>query len=403
MASEPKVCQMSVNHFQVKDLTTRIDSLTPLRGMAALFVVLHHYSAYLLPRLGESLAGYSHFLLGSYLWVDFFFILSGFVLAHVYAQSFEQAGYKAGYRAFIQARFARIYPLHLLILTLFVGFEFFSIAIFVIQHGGSELFSATSGYAPFTDKHSLTALANNLLLLQGFPEGTTWNEPAWSISAEWFAYLLFPFLVSWLTIHRKKIALLAWGGLFIGLLIGLFVVMQQTRGHLDLSGWPGMVRALFEFTMGLSLYTFYKHRLWQAVFQSPLVFPAALLLMFWMLHADVNDIFTLPVLSLLVLSAAQSKGVFAKWVNSSIPTWLGNISYSVYMTHWLIYYVSMKLWLKVMQVPLGEGLSMLASVGLLLLYVGVVLGVSTLTYKRFELPARDYLRQARFFGRSVTA
>lgn len=385
-------------YFEAKNLTTRIDSLTPLRGMAALLVVLHHYSAYLLPQLGENLAGYSSFLLGSYLWVDFFFILSGFVLAHVYARSFDQGVNKPGYWKFVQARFARIYPLHLLVLMLFVGFEFLSIAVFVVQHGGSELISATSGYAPFTEKHSLIALVNNLLLLQAIPEGTTWNEPAWSISAEWFAYLLFPFIVSLFALHRKNIALLAWGGMFVG----LYILIEQTRGHLDFSGWPAIIRAVMEFIIGLTLYTFYRKRMLSKLFEASLTFPAVLLLVFWMLHVDVDDIFFIPAMSLLVLSAAQSQGVFSQWVNSAIPTWLGNISYSVYMTHWLIYYVSMKLWFKATQAPIDEGLSTLEAAGLMLVYLSVVLMVSTVTYRKFELPARDYLRQLNVRRHPVT-
>src|SRR4051812_1010229 len=96
-----------------------IYSHTALRGVAALLVVLFHYRTILGPAF--NMDGYTSFLAKSYLWVDFFFILSGFILCHVYGT--RPGENQRSMLEFLQARLARIYPLHLATLTLLVSFQ----------------------------------------------------------------------------------------------------------------------------------------------------------------------------------------------------------------------------------------------------------------------------------------
>lgn len=112
---------------------------------------------------------------GSYgLFVDMFFILSGFVISYSYPS--DARGLKA-YARFMIRRIARIYPLHLLTLLVFV---------LLIGFGLDR--SARSTPLDFL---------YNLVLLQawGVTDHLSFNSPSWSISAEFFCYLIFPLLM----------------------------------------------------------------------------------------------------------------------------------------------------------------------------------------------------------------
>ena len=90
-------------------MRTYLYTLTPLRGIAAVLVVLFHSQIFFYPLAG-SWAG--SFLARGWLWVDFFFVLSGFILCHVYGEAFRDGIRRPVYLAYLRARFARVYPLH---------------------------------------------------------------------------------------------------------------------------------------------------------------------------------------------------------------------------------------------------------------------------------------------------
>src|SRR5271165_686586 len=97
----------------------QLPCLTALRGIAALWVVIYHYSVQCFPNL--DVRPHTYLIHKGYLAVDMFFMLSGFVLAHVYHRPFSESVTSRQYWRFIAARIARIYPLHLLVLLLFVA------------------------------------------------------------------------------------------------------------------------------------------------------------------------------------------------------------------------------------------------------------------------------------------
>src|SRR3546814_8137818 len=90
-------------------------ALTSLRGIAALLVVVYHFSGGFLPNLDPG--RYSDFVPKGYLWVDLFFVLSGFIITHAYGDAFAERARWGSIRAFLFARMARIYPLHLFVLA----------------------------------------------------------------------------------------------------------------------------------------------------------------------------------------------------------------------------------------------------------------------------------------------
>ena len=152
-------------------MDNQIRSLTSLRGIAALIIVVHHFSYYALPQLGVMLSVYSYFFQNGYLAVDLFFILSGFIMTHVYLDRFSAGVSKSTYWQYLRARFARIYPLHLFTLLVLVGVQ--SIQLYLANPHA------------FTGKFNILALFANVLMLQAFALNcpplfwcdTFWNEP----------------------------------------------------------------------------------------------------------------------------------------------------------------------------------------------------------------------------------
>src|SRR5262245_41059626 len=148
-------------------------ALTSLRFFAAMYVLLFHYGP-IYPPL------YSGFIRTGYTGVTFFFILSGFILAHNYHRvDFKERNDR--YRYFT-ARLSRIYPVY--ILSLLVGAPFAVAMINKMPSGGLATLAASSGL--------LTPLG-----LQAWLPGASCviNCPSWSLSVEFFFYMLFPFLV----------------------------------------------------------------------------------------------------------------------------------------------------------------------------------------------------------------
>jgi peptidoglycan/LPS O-acetylase OafA/YrhL len=152
----------------------QIRALTGLRGVAACWVVVYHlvgYEAY----APTGLAG--NFIRHGYLAVDVFFLLSGFVMALSYWQLFDRNPSIQTYAVFLLRRLARLYPLYAVIIAVML----------VLQIAGvSHALSRTDFGAP---------LMENLLLVQAWGFGNSLNAPAWSISTEFAAYLLFPLIL----------------------------------------------------------------------------------------------------------------------------------------------------------------------------------------------------------------
>src|ERR1700722_1022832 len=151
---------------------TRFRVLDSCRGLCAVAVMLFHMDAkthfYALPLVRNSWVA-----------VDFFFVLSGFVIASAYSRRLQTVA-DAG--RFALRRFGRLYPLHLAVLLVYVGIEL----------GRVTILRAADAFSGDT---SVSALFENLLLLQGFtPDHETWNYPAWSISVELWTNFAFALL-----------------------------------------------------------------------------------------------------------------------------------------------------------------------------------------------------------------
>ncbi|MEH1816624.1 MAG: acyltransferase [Nostoc sp.] len=367
-----------------------IKSLTSLRGIAALVVVIHHFSYYGLPKTGSTLSAYSNFFKNGYLWVDFFFILSGFIMTHVYADAFYLKVRLNDYKSYLFSRFSRIYPLHIFIISLFVGLEIIKI-----------LFLNTSA---FTGKFNLTALFANIFLLQAFDLkcppllwcNTYWNEPAWSISIEFFIYCIFPFLLLFLLKNDSKNDLI----IYTFTLFSILLLITFTRGNLDtIIGIPSIARCGLECIIGIITYKIYRRGNYKKYLNLNLLAIIAItwiiLIMhyYWHHFRNIHDWLILPAFSLLILSVSiNNKSLISKLLNSQLMLYIGTISYSIYMVHWFVQELLKLFWFYKFHDVFGKEFTQYQSLTSLGVFLMIILLAASLTYRFVEVPARNYLK-----------
>lgn len=357
----------------------QLQSLTPMRGIAAFWVVLYHYAARYLPAL--QVDRHTHLLDKGYLAVDLFFMLSGFVLTHVYWRSFARP--EAGsYRKFLTARIARLYPLHLFVLLLFAATALASRAV---EYAATGKFEAIA----LQGARSLTALVANLFMLQGLRAGElSWNYPAWSISVEFIAYLGFPLALPWIwrAGPRTKLALSL---LLVALLAGF---ARMTTDNFD--QWDGpltLLRCLPEFLLGAVLYAFFAGRQPMAFLRSDafLVILAATLLL--LIHLGASDFVIVLVFPALIMAAVTNEGRASRFLNVRPLVWLGEISYALYLFHGLVQFVTSAL-LDGAGLQERDRLSAAASLAIMTAMLGASLLAAALGHERIEKAGRERLR-----------
>ncbi|CDX11224.1 Acyltransferase 3 [Mesorhizobium sp. ORS 3324] len=291
------------------------------RGICALMVALFHFPT-------TSMISQSAFVGGSYLFVDFFFVLSGFVIASSYGNRLSESEELA---RFALVRFGRIYPLHLLMLAAFFAFEALRLALPAL-HGTAA--------APFTGGFDLKSLAANLLLLQGtgVEDRLSWNAPSWSISAEFFTYLLFAGVV--FATGRR-----AWIWFVAAAVTAPFFLLGFSTRHMDVSFDFGFIRCLYGFSLG-ALLAWFQHdsiaeaRQAMAGGAGRLAWTVAELAMIaaiciFVSVAGTNDAgIAAPVVfaSALYLFAHEG-GLISMLLRSRPMLLLGSLSYSIYMVH----------------------------------------------------------------------
>lgn len=298
----------------------RFSVLDSWRGVCALMVALLHFPT-------TSALSQSAFVGSAYLFVDFFFVLSGFVIASNYGNRLDGSAKVA---RFALVRFGRLYPLHLFMLAAFVGFEFLRLMLPQLRGAGA---------APFTGENSVPSLLSNLFLLQGlgFEDRLTWNGPSWSISTEFFAYLFFATVVFWA--GRR-----GWMLLALVALAGPVVLFRLTD-TMDVTYHFGLIRCLYGFSVGALLSWFLHDTLVEArrivgEGKDRLIWTLLELTMIFVIVLFVVDFggnaggIAAPLLFAVALYVFAHEG---GWVSMLLRTrpmlMLGALSYSIYMVH----------------------------------------------------------------------
>ncbi|MDP1630248.1 MAG: acyltransferase [Caulobacter sp.] len=354
-------------------------ALTSLRAFLALGVVLFHYQLQWDPALG-----FSSIIERSRLAVDAFFMLSGFILAHVYGPAFAAGTFS--YRRFILARLARLYPLHLAVLA----------GALIMVTG------ATSAGVRF-DPSSYTTLGffQTLFLVHAwFPTeiGSNWSGPSWSLSAEWFAYLLFP-AYAWLSLTLRK---RPWVLLAIGAL-GFFVLdawYSQTFGKVlpRAEDSMGILRIAPEFMIGMALYGLGQRQRWSRTVAATAAFlSTAVLLGAMQLGLDDRVVvaFAAPmILSWSMLARADCEGPLA----SPFLVFAGEVSFALYLVHMPVIVAWKGVVAEFRGIDSGFAITPIELSGLFLLTVAIAIALHLLV----ERPGRIWIRR-RFEDRQTGA
>ncbi|WP_271079253.1 acyltransferase family protein [Aurantiacibacter sp. MUD61] len=342
-----------------------LPALTGTRGIAAWFVVLYHARLSLTGWVPEPLIGV--FARG-YLAVDLFFMLSGFVMWLNYGPRLR-AGGLAGAPDFWWRRVARIWPLHIAVLLAMVGF-----AVLLVVTG-----RPTDGY-PFAE------LPLHVLLLQnwGFTDALSWNHPAWSISAEMGAYVVFPFLVLAVRWEEWRVPALIVMILACALaLAGVFTAFGAATLGEEITRL-GLLRCVLQFTIGMMLALLWLRWRNGAV---KALWPALLgfaLLASWALTQRAETLLVPLGFAASLIGLALSTGPAARLLGGRVFEWLGDISYATYLIHFPLFILA-KIVLADDAAQIGPGGFAIYCVALLIL--------SHLAYGLLEKPAQRALNR----------
>lgn len=364
-----------------------LESLTAMRGVAAVLVAFYHL------RWGiVGVPWFDHYIFRfrfggrGYLWVDFFFMLSGFVLAYRYGAACRKLDVRL-YRDFIWRRFARIWPLH--VVTMAAALVYLG-----LKHGASYL--------------SPGSIFANLLLVHGWAHrfNPPLNFPSWSLSSEWGAYLMLPlYLFAIGSIRRGVVHVLIVAGSFALL---IWYAARFGHGTLDMlrEQW-GLGRCLIEVAIGVSLF-----RLNEILNRCKVARVGTVSLgitelcdgtaaaifagIFLALTYTKCDLYFVPLAAALILCLSLAQGPFSTFLQWRPMVLLGEISFSIYMLHGFVLWICQDVPASFKaQLPFWGGALWLICANLL------VFGLAYVSFELIERPAHFVLTMKK--GQNVTS
>jgi peptidoglycan/LPS O-acetylase OafA/YrhL len=294
----------------------RFIALDSFRGIAALIVAAYHLH-------GGGPLLQSDFVQSGATAVDFFFVLSGFVIAGSYG-----ARLAAGFSVlrFMVLRLGRIYPLHIVLLAILVAQE---LAQAYLAIPGASL------RAPFSSGHTPGQLLLTLLLVQGLqtPITSDWSLQSWSISVELWLYVLAA--TSWHAFGR-----LAWIAALSAALVSGYL-MEFRGADLSTPFSPELLRGILGFGLGIVCWTIWSSPLQPRLGAAATVFEGLVIsvsacLMVTQDRLVIGQIVLDVSFAVLVLVFAGGTGWFSRQLQRKAFVLLGKISYSLYMVHPLV-------------------------------------------------------------------
>lgn len=375
-----------------------IRQLTGVRFVAAAWVMLYHFQAPL-ATIGVLVPVLHEFLRVGRLGVDLFFALSGFILTHTYLTKLGPRLTGDGALRFWWLRLARIYPVH------FVMLNVAGVAVVAQQAVGAGDGSSRDWLNP------VDYLKQVFLVQEWGPDPQRgWNFPAWSLSMEWLAYLLFPLLALLLFQFRDRLATrwlcVAWAVVLVPL---LWYGITYTGDSYYISGWGSTIRVLTEFTAGAITYLIVaritadgvRPRAERLATTLSVALPALLVVCAVVLGnvvalqwpgAGENEppkyhLVLVPLLVAWIGALAVSRRGVSRWLAVDRLVLGGYISYSLYMTH-TVWYGLWRAGLKAAGITGGP----LYAIAVVVLVVAALV-IAWLMWKIVEEPAREWMRR----------
>lgn len=367
----------------------RFEALDGWRGICALAVALNH-----LWIMGHyrSVWMVNNF----HLFVDYFFVLSGFVISHAYLPTLREARDVGPY---LVKRFGRLYPLHLATLMLMFAYE---AARMMLPGAGAS--------APFQGHNSWSGLTVNLFMLQGMGVlgDSQWNGPSWSISVEFFLYVAFALVL--IVLGRRWLAIAS----FVSALCGAAILFLFSAEIMNSTYDFGYFRGLYGFFLGVLLYlnfsrlrvSFGRFGTWAEI--------AILLVIVTFLSVVGRDYWVMlstPIFAVAIWIFAQHPGRISALLSAAPGRAVGKWSYSIYLWHFPILYVAaggLKFiagktgwpWFGMAERPQDGARLMAFSFGspwindlAALVFLLAVLAVSAFSYRWIERPGQQLFRK----------
>jgi peptidoglycan/LPS O-acetylase OafA/YrhL len=376
----------------------RFLALDGWRGACAVLVAIHNFGTQSIPWHFYKASFFSH----SSLFVDFFFVLSGFVITHAYIDKLHSF---SALSAFMLRRFGRLWPLHV---TIFAAFLF---------RGFLQLAARGLLHLPLTDSalqdpHSIETIITNILLIQAFDPHSqlSWNTPSWSISTEFWTYLIFASVcIFWP--KRPPVALMAGIAL---LAAGLVILLSPN--YLETNTHYAVFRCIYGFFIGHLVYRAWGTRASPWSLCAPLEIFAVLAVIAFVTitREDLLSMAAPFVFGFVVLLFAYESGPVSTILKMCPFINLGRWSYSIYMVHWFILSLISRIDKLIPAVMAKQSVKVLNGTrtpwvhSLLELvlsrdpwmmdfvlagYVIIVVAISALTYRFVEQPGRKYFNR----------
>ena len=376
--------------------TNYISNLTPLRGIAAVLTVIFHVN------IGSQMLGLA-MINKFYLMVDFFFILSGFIMLHVYGNLFSDNVTGNNFKKFTIARFARIYPLHFF--TLMLTLLIWSVGAYLGVPKVPVFQIENTGFSFFT----------NLFLLQSMNVHNwfSWDHASWSISTEWWMYMLFPFLVAPFNKLKSTGQIAVTLLCFVGYLLITFwivplvtfppeipfVKVDPALLSINVAYEYGFLRCMFGFILGMMMYKGYEQNWGKSFLANGYALITATMGLFICFHFAVPDVFSVSFLLFILLSAAYGSPSINKFLSTSALQKIGDWSFSIYLIHQpLLYTIGVALAYFNPADPNAPNAPppippFLIAWGICFAVIACTLLLASLTYRFIERPARFWINR----------
>lgn len=345
--------------------------LESLRGLAAILVVLHHID------WGPSS---SWFVKNSLLFVDFFFVLSGFVIALAYTKKIEDG---MSFFHYFGLRLARLYPLHMFIMLLwlpYIGAKYY-------------LYNAGFGGVDPSISENTNSFIVVLLLLNavGYLDYLSWNVPSWSIGTEIIAYIFFFF--SFLLAKKIKLPL-KWFYLFVSISCYAIIFYLKGPNIAQITEWA-FLRCIAAFCLGVFLYYSLVNVQKSLSFAGIHEYISFFAMLLAVTLVSVNQYFAYVAVVLfayvILVFAQETNGLLGSILEHNWAKSLGKWSYSIYMIHMLFVSSFADAFEHVLKLH-EKNVSFAGYCAINVLVLSIVIFSAYLTYRFIEVPSRDYFR-----------
>lgn len=317
--------------------------------------------------------------------VDFFFVLSGFVIAYSYQNQIKTLNDCFRFQA---KRFLRLYPLHFVMLILFLALEFCKYILEI-------KFGITSNVQAFTINNLSSFIYNLFLLHNIFLDGLTWNGPSWSISSEFYTYIIFA-LLSLFLYSKRKLFLIS---IFL-IIAGSFYLLFTS----DMSASNGFLRCLYSFFLGVIVNYIYSNvKFKSSSGLSYLFFCLAIFGVCLSKGENIIDInIFLPILfaiTIFLLLTSPDDTALKKALRNKFLIRMGTISYGIYMIHILVWWIMIQFLRFIFKFPTlldSRGMTEVIIEGqfvssmIVLSGLGIIIFLANISYEYIEKPINKF-------------